>query len=335
MNIQEMDLNTFLTRNDIKKNDFDSCPLDWELIKSIGADHQSNISNLEDLAEYYAKTIQRFDKVHSVRWRIKDPEHLMKKIIRKSTKGSGSFNRKYLNVSLENYSTKITDLIGIRALHLFKQDCEDIINLLEKKWDKSEKVTMYIRKGDSVEEYSEQKDWKFEEHKAGYRSVHFVFATSPYKSKVFTEIQVRTIFEEGWSEIDHKIRYPDFSDNEDIAAFLKIFNRLAGSADEMGSFIKALSFVMQCKEEEFKALETENIRHQKRIKELLTQLKLASNSDKTSELVTSLESELHSAINIESSFPSHGKRVIKRYRSYQKAVELAKTIPEISLYKSK
>lgn len=55
------------------------------------------------------------------------------------------------------------------------------------------------------------------------------------------EIQVRTIFEEGWSEIDHNVRYPRLSSDPYLTDFLTMFNRLAGSADEMGTFIKALS----------------------------------------------------------------------------------------------
>jgi hypothetical protein len=59
--------------------------------------------------------------------------------------------------------------------------------------------------------------------------------------KVFAEIQVRTIFEEGWSEIDHRVRYPNFSDDELVSYFLAIFNRLSGSADEMGTFVQGLT----------------------------------------------------------------------------------------------
>jgi len=293
MNIEDMELNEFLSRNNISEEEFTECALDWELIQSIGADHQSKIDDLEDLAESYAKTIQRFTKVHSVRWRIKDPEHLMEKIVRKTTKGSGSYNKKYINISVSNYSTKITDLIGIRALHLFKQDCVEIINSLEKRWKKSEKITAYIREGDNKEDYKDRAAWVVKEHKAGYRSIHFVFSTSPHKSKVFTEVQVRTIFEEGWSEIDHKIRYPNFSDNEDIGAFLDIFNRLAGSADEMGSFVKSLSTMIENKEAELKNLEVENAEYEKKIQSLLEKLKQKSESVEVNELVESLESEMH------------------------------------------
>jgi len=54
-------------------------------------------------------------------------------------------------------------------------------------------------------------------------------------------LQVRTIFEEGWSEIDHKVRYPRQSNDPELGFLLAIFNRLAGSADEMGTFTKILA----------------------------------------------------------------------------------------------
>tara|TARA_B100001059_G_C17760397_1_gene542474 strand:+ start:226 stop:1224 length:999 start_codon:yes stop_codon:yes gene_type:complete len=307
MKIQEMELNDFLSRNNISEEEFTKCALDWELIQSIGADHQSKIANLEDLAESYAKTIQRFAKVHSVRWRIKDPEHLMEKIVRKTTQRSGSYNKDYLKISVKNYFEMVTDLIGIRALHLFKQDSKDILKALENTWEKAEAITAYIRKGDSEEDEKEN-SWVVKEHKAGYRSIHFVFSTSPYKSKVFTEVQVRTIFEEGWSEIDHKIRYPNFSDNEDIAAFLDIFNRLAGSADEMGSFVKSLSTMIESKEAELKTLEVENAEYQEKVRSLLEKLKQKSQSDEVSELVEDLESEMRSHL-----YPALGQVGIEMY----------------------
>ena len=70
--------------------------------------------------------------------------------------------------------------------------------------------------------------------------MHYVLESSPMKNRVLAEVQVRTIFEEGWSEIDHKIRYPNFSKDESVKSFLAIFNRLAGSADEMGTFVKGM-----------------------------------------------------------------------------------------------
>ena len=47
------------------------------------------------------------------------------------------------------------------------------------------------------------------------------------------EIQGRTLFEEGWSEIDHDIVYPYFKDDEMLKDFSTLLNRLSGMADEM------------------------------------------------------------------------------------------------------
>jgi hypothetical protein len=69
------------------------------------------------------------------------------------------------------------------------------------------------------------------------------------------ELQVRTIFEEAWSEIDHRVRYPRVSDEELLEQFLAIFSRLAGSADEMGTFIKQLSLHLTEQREKQRQLE--------------------------------------------------------------------------------
>ena len=75
----------------------------------------------------------------------------------------------------------------------------------------------------------------------GYRSVHYLIGANISKFKeTFVEIQARTVFEEAWSEIDHIIRYPYDTDNPILTEYLAIFNRIAGSADEMGMFIKKL-----------------------------------------------------------------------------------------------
>lgn len=174
--------------------------------------------------------------VHSVRSRLKDTEHLLEKIIRKRI----ARVTKYVTLSASNYHQVVTDLIGVRALHLFKDDCFVIDKNIRSTWNLAEKPIAYVRKGDSGELLREH-GFKVKEHPSGYRSIHYVAASQPGKSKVLVEIQVRTIFEEGWSEIDHKIRYPNFSDDELVTYFLTIFNRMAGAADEMGSFVKSLA----------------------------------------------------------------------------------------------
>lgn len=234
-----MNLEEFLHRNRIAQETWQKCGLSWDELVRIAEDHDSNKHHLLQTAEFFAKIIQGFSLVHSVRWRVKDTDHLLEKIVRKTAAGS----EKYRSISSMNYWEVITDLVGIRALHLFKDDAYEIDELLRATWNPIEQPVAYIRNGDpdTLTNRFSARDIEVRSHPAGYRSVHYVFASQPTQRKIIAEIQVRTIFEEGWSEIDHRIRYPNFSENQLVGYFLTIFNRLAGSADEMGDFVKGLA----------------------------------------------------------------------------------------------
>lgn len=254
----------FLTANRLDASTWEKANIAWSTLLEIAADHNAQAERLRDSAEFSARVIQRFDAVHSVRWRIKSADHLLAKIVRKRAEG----NPKYTDVSQKNYYEIVTDLVGVRALHLFKDDCFLIDRSLKSTWEPHETPIAYLRSGDPEDltrRFSES-GFAIKTHPAGYRSVHYVFQTQPLQRKVFAEVQVRTIFEEGWSEIDHRVRYPNFSDDQLVGYFLTIFNRLAGSADEMGSFVRDLTAAIQAfrakvadatreKEEALKAME--------------------------------------------------------------------------------
>ncbi|WP_410678240.1 RelA/SpoT domain-containing protein [Citrobacter europaeus] len=210
-------------------------------LKSIAKDYKDNQLVLLDEAEYIAKKIQRCNAVHSVRWRIKNISHLLNKIIRKLTEDEPS--EKYKDINADNYKSIITDLIGVRAIYLFKSDWKEVHEHILSRWTlkQNEPVMIYHRHGDIMDIYANHPDCKQEIHKHNYRSIHYVVPATNIKSvQVYCEIQTRTIFEEGWSEIDHQVRYPDYSDDENLMSYLTIFNRLAGSADEMGSYVNDL-----------------------------------------------------------------------------------------------
>jgi len=232
-------LEDFLIRNNITKDLWRASDCTWEELIAIAKDHKKNQTILLQSADFFAKLIQQFQAVHSVRWRIKDAEHLIEKIVRKRALGV----EKYLGLTLENYFTIVTDLVGIRALHLFKDECFLIDGALRENWLPIEDPIAYTRAGDDKDflEKLERQGFDIKSHPAGYRSVHYVFESQPLARKIIMEVQVRTIFEEGWSEIDHKVRYPNFSDNHLVNYLLTIFNRMAGAADEMGGFVKGLA----------------------------------------------------------------------------------------------
>jgi len=232
-------LDLFLIRNRLSKEDWRKSDLEWQFLIAIASDYSKRQEALRDSAEFFAKSIQRIPCVHSVRWRLKDVDHVLAKIVRKKAEGVD----KYKEISIDNYQHLITDLIGLRALHLFKDECLVIDEHIGRLWHSEETPLVYIREGDTDEIYKqfEEKGHLVRHHKAGYRSVHYIVSNQPLNAKVFAEIQVRTIFEEGWSEIDHRVRYPNYSNDQLISYFLGIFNRLAGNADEMGTFVRGLA----------------------------------------------------------------------------------------------
>lgn len=214
--------------------------LDTQILIDISNDYNSPETQEEllDSAEHIAKKIQRCKQVHSVRWRIKDTSHLIEKIIRKKEAQS----EKYVDIDVTNYKTKIDDLIGVRAIYLFKQDWLPVYQHILSKWIQLEPVTIYYREGDDLEQYKGHENCEIKQHNDSYRSIHYIVPAGEIRSeKISCEIQTRTIFEEAWSEIDHKVRYPSFSEDPHLKQFLNIFNRLAGSADEMGSYVITLT----------------------------------------------------------------------------------------------
>lgn len=236
-----MDQIAFFKENNISEADWEKAEILWDDLLKIHADYSARHSQLEDAAEFVVKGIQAFEGVHSVRWRVKKPDHLIEKIIRKRSEPNPS--KKYMGVSVDNYMEVVTDLVGVRALHLFKDQVFTIHERIKGAWSFGEKPVSYIREGDHSDLVEQFKAHGITPkiHKAGYRSVHYILKMKATLKQVLIEVQVRTIFEEGWSEIDHKVRYPNFSDNKQLESILKIFNRLAGSADEIGSFIRGLS----------------------------------------------------------------------------------------------
>ncbi|PSV43030.1 RelA/SpoT domain-containing protein [Photobacterium sp. GB-36] len=240
MSIADLTEASFLSANRISQQEWQASSVDWPTLHQIGLNHEANIEQLKETAEMYARIIQRCQYVHSVRWRVKDPQHLMEKIVRKTQANTPTFKQKYVGINPTNYDRIVTDLIGVRALHLFKEDCLPVHDYLCQEWKNAEPPIYYVRNGDDKVFTELPSDVEVKIHPAGYRSLHYVFGSQPLNHTVFTEVQVRTIFEEGWTEIDHKIRYPNFSHNEQVCEFLLMFNRLAGSADEMGSFVKQL-----------------------------------------------------------------------------------------------
>lgn len=241
-----------LEKYNLTEQDFQAANISWEELTAIYHDFKSKrpiyeIARSSFLYEYLEDTDAA--GIHSYRSRIKDPDHLIVKIIRKRNEAY----KKYKDLTKDNYEHFLTDLIGFRVFILFKEDWEHFHAYITSRItnDKHNYITswteecpadncfieapkVHIRSGDKRDIYQKLiHDSDIYTDKI-YRSVHY---TIKYRG-IYLEIQLRTLFEESWGEIDHQIAYPYYQHNENLNEFSAMINRLAGLADEMGSFYR-------------------------------------------------------------------------------------------------
>ncbi len=220
----------FLKQFNILEENLRESMLSWNELELIAKHYLEKKDEHTTIVKHYIDELQQCEYVHSLSYRVKEVTHLIEKIIRKNSK----YQKKGNAITCSNYYKFINDLMGIRILILFKEDWKGVHEFIMDRYanDLMEDPFAYIRIGDNRNLYEGKV--KIIEEKP-YRSVHYVIKDK--KTGIGVEIQVRTLFEEAWSEIDHKLRYPYNLSNKMVGAYLEIMNRVAGMADEMGTFL--------------------------------------------------------------------------------------------------
>jgi ppGpp synthetase/RelA/SpoT-type nucleotidyltranferase len=228
-----IDKSEFLDKYDLNKTLLSS-RYSWDNLIEVVDDYECQKEDLNIKLNQFVKDFSALGLPVYIKKRLKDPEHLVEKILRKE-KDNGK-KSDYVNVTLQNYQEEITDLIGIRVIHTFKVDWRDVHLALVTNFSPfHEKPEVFYRKGDDVSsfnDFSESLDIK--ESDRNYRSAHYLVKRENY----IAEIQVRTIFEEAWGEVDHSLVYPNKNDDKLLKEFGKILNRIAGAGDELSSIMR-------------------------------------------------------------------------------------------------
>lgn len=222
----------FMERYKLTERNFQQANITWKELLKIHDDFKSKHNEYTKVAINISNEIAKIPNVHSTRFRVKNAEHLIEKIIRKNIEKGTSIN-------FQNYPGEITDLVGVRALHIYKRDWKNIDASIKSHWELLEPPTVYFREGDNTEslEIYNENGCVTLMHPHGYRSLHYLVRLRHTGFPSACEIQVRTIFEEGWSEIDHHLRYPYILDDEILSGYLGLLNKICGSADEMATLI--------------------------------------------------------------------------------------------------
>jgi len=177
------------------------------------------------------------EHVHSHKKRTKDMDHLNEKISRKNDKLK---ELGHVEINKDNVMDLITDIVGIRILHLHQGQFDAIHKRLMKYVEDGELALYENPKAYTWDpEYASffrDEGINTEQKESFYTSVHYVFKANP-TSKITCEVQVRTLFEEVWGEIDHAVNYPKESESIFIKEQLKVFARIVGAGTRMSHSI--------------------------------------------------------------------------------------------------
>ena len=267
----------FLDTYKVNESELEELNIDWQDLKAIHDDFIECKKSYETQADLIANILRGQPKLHSVKTRIKDMRHLIEKVIRKTPDRRKKYGEDF-KFTAENYKNEITDLLGIRVIHIFKEDWEEIHNFITSMWDVME-IVANVREGDNTKKFDEQ-GIAVRSRPSGYRSVHYLIESYPTNKKLITEVQVRTIFEEGYGEIDHQLRYSHEDIPELLGQNLMLLNRIAGSSDEMASLINMLSKSIQDVENNFKYKIKEKDKKIESIKERISNKDYIDDNDK-------------------------------------------------------
>lgn len=256
-----MEKELFLSQYNISETDLEKANICLEELSAVVDEYEKMDKLLHTISkDFIDEYLYDIDKagIHSYRYRTKDKAHLVEKIIRKRRENPD----KFAELDHTNFHKFITDLIGIRVFFLYREDWIHFHNYITSRFENNpenyivnrladfdenidhyyiaEKPKVYKRSGDSKIYDGNLIDIKAD---GIYRSLHYIIKYRGY----YVEIQGRTLFEEGWSEIDHDIVYPYHKDDEMLTEYSTLLNRLAGMADEMSSYFRKLK---QMREEE-------------------------------------------------------------------------------------
>ena len=123
--------------------------------------------------------------IESIKSRLKTPESIMEKLVRKG-----------VPLTVDSIEKNLRDIAGIRVICSFPSDIYTLADSLIRQDD----ITLV-----------ERKDYIAQPKPNGYRSLHLIVGIPIFlhnqKKQMMVEVQFRTISMDCWASLEHKIRY--------------------------------------------------------------------------------------------------------------------------------
>lgn len=202
------------------------------LLDALKAESPRYEAFLAGVIRYFQKAQESskhgFPPIYAITHRIKSDEHILRKIQRKEESGK--------EININNIFQEVTDYCGVRVLHMHVGQFEFIHNLISKMvndgdWVFHEQPVAYSWDPDLRPLY-ERFNLQVVIRETLYTSVHYLVKP---RADVHTvcEIQVRTLFEEIWGEVDHFFNYPNKTENQHCRRQLRVLSKLVCSGSRL------------------------------------------------------------------------------------------------------
>ena len=198
----------------------------------------------KSLVEHLTGQPELEELIHFIKWRVKSEVSLREKLLRKTIeekvkeqKNRGEF------IDTDNLFEKVVDLAGVRILHLHTEQMRNIHELImgvieEQKYELVGKPTAHCWDRE-YEKLFEGYGINTETRETMYTTVHYDIVANQ-RTRITCELQVRSLMDEVWSEVSHRVNYPHESSSEACRDQLKVLARLTtGGTRLVDSIFKA------------------------------------------------------------------------------------------------
>lgn len=171
--------------------------------------------------------------IHFIKSRTKSEERLRRKLTKKAlARPRGSLPA----ITEGNVFTEINDLAGVRLIHLHTNQL-DSINREIQRFLAAEEWT--IVEGPIANCWDIEYEKLFAQfgistatRESMYSSVHYILQVNK-RTKFTIELQVRTLMEEAWGEVSHRVGYEDDLVDEIVGQQLKVLARLTSGSTRL------------------------------------------------------------------------------------------------------
>ena len=157
----------------------------WKEVQLIYNSALKQISTKLEILNDEFQHVHRYNPIEHIKWRIKTPESIVKKLKKHGYEST-----------IDNMVRYVNDIAGIRVICSFSSDIYQIAEMISNQKD--------IR-------VISVKDYIVNLKSSGYKSYHMLVTVPVYLSDRIAdakvEIQIRTVAMDFWASLEHKIHY--------------------------------------------------------------------------------------------------------------------------------